>query len=421
MAYQDPTLPKNNLSRQSGHAVSGNQATKSTSPSIDQIYRSLSAPFWFLLIFSLSTVSGLMIFVTHNQNETAINRSIHLANSVIERQKKTLAATVLESGYWDQAVDNLVTTLDLEWADGNIGTYANETLGISSTYVLGANNEQIYSSLDGERTKDDPLERFSGGLSLLIDRARSGETTAEPVPLVGLVRDNDMVHFAAVVELTTYFEKDGVEVNQGTDAVLIFTVKIDDKFLREISKNYLLYGSRFVPSEENATSPSLPLVAPDRSELGNMVWDPELPGNEALPILLSTVVIVFILMGGTAYFFMGAAGNVAKETGNLMVAKELAEQSNAYKSRFLTSMSHELRTPLNAVLGFSQLLEMGLTENSREEDRFGLEQIAINGAHLLALIEQILFLAKIEQGKVDVNIQPVEPRDVIQECIRHYE
>ena len=91
---------------------------------------------------------------------------------------------------------------------------------------------------------------------------------------------------------------------------------------------------------------------------------------------------------------------VAERTQELSVAKERAEAANEGKTRFLANMSHELRTPLNAVLGYAQILQRdaGLSPRQRQ----GLGTIQHSGEHLLALIDDILDLAKVEAGKFDL-------------------
>ncbi|MGD8846209.1 MAG: ATP-binding protein [Desulfobacteraceae bacterium] len=86
----------------------------------------------------------------------------------------------------------------------------------------------------------------------------------------------------------------------------------------------------------------------------------------------------------------------------LIEAKEQAEAANQAKSRFLASMSHELRTPLNAILGYSQLMQRGVS--MLPEHREQLAVINRSGEHLLALINEVLEISKIEAGKSTLDI-----------------
>ena len=94
-------------------------------------------------------------------------------------------------------------------------------------------------------------------------------------------------------------------------------------------------------------------------------------------------------------------------------AKEEAEKANRAKSEFLSRISHELRTPLNAILGFGQLLEMNdLDPFSRESTGHILRA----GRHLLNLINEVLQISRIETGQLEISLEPVNLREVLEEC-----
>src|SRR3954449_5374686 len=97
-------------------------------------------------------------------------------------------------------------------------------------------------------------------------------------------------------------------------------------------------------------------------------------------------------------------------------AKETAEAANRTKSLFLANMSHELRTPLNAILGYSEMLQEEAADRQLE-DEFGSDLKKINGAgkHLLALINDILDLSKIEAGKMELFLEDFDLAELIDE------
>ena len=99
------------------------------------------------------------------------------------------------------------------------------------------------------------------------------------------------------------------------------------------------------------------------------------------------------------------------------VDRERAEQADKAKSQFLANMSHELRTPLNAIIGYAEAMLAGMAGEFQPKQLELLGYVQTNGRRLLALINDILDLAKIESGKTELYLAPMSPRVVIGDTV----
>ena len=116
------------------------------------------------------------------------------------------------------------------------------------------------------------------------------------------------------------------------------------------------------------------------------------------------------MAGRLQEFYTGLEKKVEDRTRQLEVA-------NQHKSQFLANMSHELRTPLNAIIGYSEILQEDAADTDNKAAADDLQKIESAGRHLLGLINDILDLSKIEAGKMDVFIEPVDIQALIKEVL----
>jgi PAS domain S-box-containing protein len=127
-------------------------------------------------------------------------------------------------------------------------------------------------------------------------------------------------------------------------------------------------------------------------------------GGQRIPVLVSTTAM---RSEGSHLICLAQDLRERKRAeSDLRVAKEKAETANRAKSAFLAHMSHEIRTPLNAVLGYSQLLLRDTALEKVAKDYLNI--INRSGEHLLALINDVLDMSKIEAGGMTVNVQPFD-------------
>lgn len=93
------------------------------------------------------------------------------------------------------------------------------------------------------------------------------------------------------------------------------------------------------------------------------------------------------------------------------LARQAAERANLAKSQFVTALSHELRTPLQAITGFTESLQtLDLTPEQR---RVALDRMALASSHILALVDDVLDLARVEAGAMPMDVTEVDARDVV--------
>ncbi|WP_372527541.1 PAS domain S-box protein, partial [Piscinibacter sp.] len=122
---------------------------------------------------------------------------------------------------------------------------------------------------------------------------------------------------------------------------------------------------------------------------------------------------------GAASYFIAVVEDITerKRTEAALLAAEAAERANAAKTEFLSRMSHELRTPLNAVLGFAQLMQLDSAHPLSTEQRAKLQHIENAGSHLLAMINDVLDLSRIESGGMTLDADAVALPELVQEAI----
>ncbi len=108
---------------------------------------------------------------------------------------------------------------------------------------------------------------------------------------------------------------------------------------------------------------------------------------------------------------------VAARTAELERKNLELQNANRLKSEFLAKMSHELRTPLNSIIGFSDMLLNQFYGPLNDQQQDGLERVLRNGKHLLALINDVLDISRIEASKMPVRVEACVPRDILMQVL----
>jgi signal transduction histidine kinase len=125
-------------------------------------------------------------------------------------------------------------------------------------------------------------------------------------------------------------------------------------------------------------------------------------GSDAL---VAVAAILSTLAGGSVFLIDRKA--LLRKLDESRLAAAIAEESNRAKSQFLAVMSHELRTPLNAIIGYSEMMREGADEDSRARDLADHDRVLCSAQSLLRMINGVLDLSKIEAGRMDLQVEPL--------------
>ncbi len=288
----------------------------------------LIIPFALVFLISISVIAGLAIVAAGDSDRFAVERSAKLVKSLLAAANGDLTRTAHEYSWWGETAENVVRTPDPDWADKYIGSYLFESFGITTTHVIDGDGRLIYAMVDGDRRKDDPFARFSGGLEILVERTRAAPKDEPPVPASGLLHDGGTVNVVSASVVTDYRLDGETEVSTATGAVLIIARRLDTARLGEFAEDYLLSDLHIDPTSASPVAAAVPLTLVDGSPGGAVIWRPDFPGEAMLYRLLPAVLGVFSILLFLTVLFVHRTRNAAHALERLNAAF-LAEKEKA--------------------------------------------------------------------------------------------
>lgn len=374
-----------------------------------------------LLLIGMALVIGLIVSAARSQDRLAAEKSIELVRAALAMRQANTAVSVKDYAWWTEAVRNLVDAPDAGWAQDHIGRTTYESIGVTLVAVIDAAGGQTFTFVRGQLAELDLSASNTIGLGSIVAAARAAPPL-EPVPVTGFVRIGQGVYSVAGAALTVA-QEDQLNPAEKPRGVLLFGRVLDAAAIDGIAADHRIHGLTLVEGGDVGDRTPYPLRTADGTQIGVLAWTAERPGHVMIRQMLPPVGATIAGMAALSIIILWQIRQVDRarrenqqnleiieaKNRDLVAAHDEAQQANRVKSQFLAVMSHELRTPLNAIIGFSEVMQSELYGplGDKRYQQY-LQDIRSSGNHLLAIINDILDLSKIETGRWELQEQEID-------------
>jgi PAS domain S-box-containing protein len=288
---------------------------------------------------------------------------------------------------------------------------------------LALDNARLYAQLRAElglrEAVEESLNRRYGQLRVLYEMTESVTRAGEMAEIYDLaldgLRDGLGIHRASIL----LFDEDGVMRFKAWRG-------LSDEYRRAVEGH-----SPWAPNASDPASITIPDVEADsglETVLRKTILDEGIRSMAFIPLLFGGKLLGKFMLYGAAPRALAAdeielartiAGTIAfaitrmADESKIREARDAAERASAAKSQFLSIMSHELRTPLNAVLGYAELLMLGVKGEINDEQREQIRRIQVSAGHQLELVDELLAYSRLEAGREQPRLMEIDARRVI--------
>lgn len=382
----------------------------------------LFAPVTALVLFTMALAGGAVWFAVERIDEAARATASRLAIAAVDTVAKQVRTLAQDYAVWEDVTRHVLVDLDPDWARANIGEYLVSTVGTSATIVIDRDDSVVYAKAAEARDpfSSDDLAAIVADLAFPIGQARSGPMN-EATGVFCLVRTSHGLAIAGIAPVTPE-NPTPEQLVRSPRPVLVFLRPLDAAWLRDTEQRFGLDNLRVSFDLASTSEHAVTLFRSDGSSIARLDWDSPSPGLTALRDLAVPAVILVLLALAAAVIvvrravqaqlaMVARADALSDANADLVLrdqqvrsALQRAEHATRSKSSFLARISHEIRTPLTAIIGFSQILKLQHRPNkekTREQEY--AEIIHESSQHLLALVNDLLDLSKIESGGFEIN------------------
>ncbi|MDV7338339.1 ATP-binding protein [Terasakiella sp. A23] len=387
-------------------------------------------------LLAICLIGFLIMEIAKEHDEHMEEERSRFIQAVLKNQTNDVALVAHVFTLWSEAVNEIILKKNPDFIDANIGAYMLETYDYQASLVLNPENEK-FLRVDVPKTDPGfiPFE-LAGNTQLhhLADQARSH--SPKDFKALGHWAKINGELFLVGASAFTYNESHTEQKttrSREEQFVLLTFIRANQAYWDHLTNQYALPNVHFEDDVEHGLE--LPIYNSQNQKVSHLVAHGHTHVIQSIFESFGPIVIVItLILIGFAIFaikrsldYKEALGKVTElnehmdelvksRTDELTIALEHAEEASRAKTVFLSSMSHEFRTPLNGILGFNQL--MGLNKNGTltEKEKEWTRQIQTAGELLLSLVNDVLDMAHVESGKITLDTETLQARDIFKQC-----
>jgi len=390
-----------------------------------------------LVALLLVGVAGLLAGGSKALDDLQAREDRALVHSAVDRALRRIVSDTTTATVWDQAYSEFRPGGSLKWADEEVGSYFAYNRGHDITVAIDGRGVPFYAWVGPRRATPTGQGRFLADVAPLIQRARAIEAARKArAPMLpptnpnlaetasGIVVSNGVAYLVAVSTVTP--ENAQAPRRPGPAMLVVTAQRMDGHLLRSLSELQIRHAR--IEAEPRWPAGAIPLHDVHGRFAGWLSWEPERPGLRVLAEAAPAVALGLLAVGAVLAALGWQILRVARRLGgheralttamrDLADARDRAEEANVAKSQFLTNMSHEIRTPLNGVLGMAQLMARS---DLAPADHEKVQVIRTSGEALLALLNDILDLSKVEAGHMELDVRPFDLEQAVETATRGF-
>jgi signal transduction histidine kinase len=385
--------------------------------------------FWLpvLLVLALGIGAfGWFAYETLRETpRTSAEQARKLGATALAALSDEVTRLVYELSWSDSTLGHVQPKLDIVWTKNNIGANLHRDYAVEFSAVYGSKGDVVIAYNAGRRVFPHPLGQVSGDIRALVERAREA-SMRQPNPAVGYIRIDGALKIAAASAVTPRNPTPEQLIRYQRPVLLIWRA-VDDALLADLGRKFGLDRLSLKPPAQTAAPPSLNLVSPLGATVGRAYYsgeDTTTPRIKNLILIFSGLLAAVLLIGWAFVartqrenqrLVQQAEQQAANDAARTAAATAEPTNGKALDMALLATVSHELKTPLNLIIGFSDVLLKKGRDADPDETAQQLGFIHDAANQQLEIVNDILDAAKLQAGKMEMDIESFAFDDLLQE------